>query len=120
MFMKSSTPLKTIVGNDGSASFLEGLCSCGGGGGGRAFGVDFEGVYFGGVCFLRGLDDGGVVVVVLTVVCGLSSILTDEMCNKGIFGDEGVIREVESLGFWGSRERKEEEKASIVFVVVVL
>lgn len=39
-----------------------------------------------------------------------------------MFVDEEVIREVESLGFWDSRDRKEEEKASILvsFVVVVV
>lgn len=69
MFMKSSTALKKTVGNDGSTSFLEGFCRCGD----CVFGgVDFAGVYFVGISFLRGLDDGGAVVV---VVVGLALIV---------------------------------------------
>lgn len=102
VFIKSSNALKITVVKVGSSGFLE-----------IFLGDGLVGVVCGG--FL-------VVVVVVTVVCGLSSILTNEtLSRRGIFlddegGNKGVVV---ILGFWDNDidvQRKEEESASICLV----
>lgn len=85
VFIKSSNALKITVGNVGSSGFLEIFLGDGGGDG------------------LVGVVCGGFLVVVVTVVCGLSSTLTDEtLSRRGIFLDEegGNKGVVVILGFW--------------------